>query len=36
MDANDTAYVQINLNSGSGGQADLTVAQSYFSGFLAC
>ena len=36
MDASDTAYVQINLNSGSGGQADLTVAQSYFSGFLAC
>ena len=36
MDANDTAYVQINLNSGSGSQADLTTTQSYFSGFLAC
>ena len=36
MDASDTAYVQINLNGGNGGQADLTVAQSYFSGFLAC
>ena len=36
MDASDTAYVQINLNGGNGGQADLTVSQSYFSGFLAC
>ena len=36
MDASDTAYVQINLNGGNGGQADLTVTQSYFSGFLAC
>jgi len=36
MDAGDTAYVQINLNGGNGGQADLTVSQSYFSGYLAC